>query len=161
GIDGVCVTLRDVTTRKEVLRRLLFDPDDPFDATMVIPALLYDEARRRGFEAVLDGVDGDAVASIEPYVVTHLVAQRSYAEAWREARGLGAFYGGGALRFAAEAAVRAWVPSGLWRWRRLRRLADALDGCLLSDDVARATEVGPRLEHLWEIRARGGHDPRR
>ncbi|HEX4823040.1 MAG TPA: asparagine synthase-related protein [Candidatus Polarisedimenticolaceae bacterium] len=161
GLDGTCVTLREVAKPKDVLRRLLFDPQDPFDATMVIPALLYDEARRRGLDAVLDGVDGDAVASIEPYIVTNLLAQRSYAAAWREARGLGRFYGGGTLRIAAEAAVRVWAPSGLWRWRRPLRIANALEGSLLSDDLARAAEVGPRLEHLWAIRSRGGHDPRR
>ena len=164
GLDAAWVRLPEVAQRKETLARLLLDLEDPFDATMVIPWLLYDEARRRGLDAVLDGVDGDAVASVEPHVVTHLIEKGDYARAWREALGLGAFYGTGAFRFAVASALRAWAPPLRRlhrRWCRPLRLADALEGALLSDELARAAEVGPRLESLWAIRADGGHDPRR
>ena len=164
GLDPVWLPISEVTARRETLERLLLDPDDPFDATMVIPWLLYDEARRRGFGAVLDGVDGDAVASVEPTVVTHLIERGHPAWAWREARALGAFYGTTGVGFAAGGALRTWFPPLQRLHRRLRRpsrLADALDGALLTEDLARAAEVRPRLERLWEIRSSGGHDPRR
>jgi hypothetical protein len=90
--------------------------EEPFDSTMMIPLLVYAAARHRGVAAVLDGVDGDTVATLDPDILTELLRAGRWTRAIREARGFSGFYRGNyapwssAARLIGLNACRAFAP---------------------------------------------------
>lgn len=62
--------------------------EDPFDQEMIIPALVYRQAASDGVRVMLDGGDGDIVASICWNYLPWLIRNLKWRTAWIEARGL-------------------------------------------------------------------------
>jgi asparagine synthase (glutamine-hydrolysing) len=164
GLEPVSVDREDAAGAREDAVAIIAAIEDPFDAAMVLPMRLYAAARRRGIRAVLDGVDGDIVASHEPDVLDDLLRAGRVFEASREARGFAAFYRGtyppwaSATRLMAASAARAWTP-GIVRaaarpLRQGRGVAQVLAGSIISLDLAERTRVDERLRMLWSLRDR-------
>jgi len=144
---------------------------EPFDAAMIVPALAFAAARRDGAAVVLDGVDGDAVASIEPALLTDLLRRGALRAAGREARAIADFYRGGdpawssPARLLAGAGLRALAPgfaiAAAASLRRAGRVRDALAGSIVHPDLARRAGVAERLAAAWSHRrTRAPGDPR-
>jgi len=165
GLDPVSITPDQLDSFDSEIDRFLVSMEEPFDASMILPLILYAVAARRGFRAVLDGVDGDSVASLEPSYLDTLLAGGAWRSAVREAAGLARFYGGSygpwasTYRLLLGSTGRAWAPSlvrtASRRVRRPGRIADALSGTIVSGDAARQFELAGRLEDLWGRRASG------
>lgn len=160
GLDATTFRPEDLDAYRPEIDRFLDTMEEPFDGTMVIPLLCYAAARRRGLTAVLDGVDGDAVASLEPGFLDPLLRRLRFAVALREARGLARFYGdsyppwSSATRLLAESARRAFTPRAARdAWRRFRRRARveaALSGTLIRREFAERVGIADRLEAAWD-----------
>ena len=171
GLDPVLVRPADVEAMRDEIDRFLGGLDEPFDATMILPMMIYAAARHRGLEAVLDGLDGDVVASHEPDFLAGLIAQRRWGAAVREARALASFYDGtyapwsSSVRLIAANAARAFSPLAARRvWRHIRRprsVREALRESVIREDFAARTGIADRLSTLWSLRgARRGWSPR-
>lgn len=160
GIDATTFRPEDLDAYRPEIDRFLDTMEEPFDGTLGIPLLCYAAARRRGLRAVLDGVDGDAVVSLEPGLLDPMLRGLRWTTALREARGLARFYGdsyppwSSATRLLAESARRAFTPRAARdAWRGLRRPARveaALSGTLIRREFAERIGIGERLEAAWE-----------
>jgi asparagine synthase (glutamine-hydrolysing) len=170
GLDPTLVRAEDLPSFRSELDGFLASMENPFDASMILPLLMYAAARRRGARAVLDGVDGDCVASLEPDYLAGLLRDGSWGTAFREASGVARFYGGtyapwsSGRRLILANVGRAWTPAwarGLSRRiRRSGRLEAALSETILGEDLAKSAGLRDRLEALWALRASPGGRPR-
>ena len=147
-------------------RRSLLDCGEPFDSCMVVDRLLFSLAAEEGCRTVLDGVDGDIVASSSVPII-HLLRRGNVLVPWREAAARRRLFPDVShpLRVLAGGALRAWLPSGLRRFaRQLRnrrsRVADAIEESLIDEKFALKVDVADRLEQLWNYGGDGpGDDP--
>jgi asparagine synthase (glutamine-hydrolysing) len=163
GLDPIAIGPDDVGAFRGRIDAFVASMEEPFDGSMWIPLLLYSAARRRGFGAVLDGVDGDAVASHEPGILAHLLRSGAWGSAIREARGFARFYSGtyepwsAASRLLAVNAVRAFAPRfvrvAALPFRRRRGVRAAVADSIISPDFALRIDVAGRLRALWAHRS--------
>ena len=164
GLDPIAIRPGEVGAYRDEIETFVTTMEEPFDSPMLLPLLLYAAARRRGFGAVLDGVDGDTVASHEPDILVGLLRSGSWGTALREARGFAGFYRGtydpwsSATRLLAANAGRAFAPRfvrAAWRpFRQERGVRDAIADSIVSPDLAARTDVPGRLRALWALRDR-------
>jgi asparagine synthase (glutamine-hydrolysing) len=170
-LDPILLFREDAAAHAGALDRFLAGWAEPFDAAMVLPVLVYAAARERGAGSVLDGVDGDAVASLEPDYLDALLRSGSPFRAVREARGLTRFYRHADPGFPSPARLlagslrRAIVPvpalDALRRWRRGGRHRASLRDSLIHPDLARRVRIDERLNALAAHRPAGRSlDPR-
>jgi asparagine synthase (glutamine-hydrolysing) len=170
GLDPSVVRPSEIDGFRDVVAGFLSSMEEPFDASMVLPLVVYAAARRRGLTAVLDGVDGDCVASLEPDYLGGLLSGGSWGTALREARGVARFYRGthapwsSAPRLILANAGRAWAPelvrAASRRLRRSGRLSAALSDTIASDELVERAGLRDRLEALWAHRASPARSPR-
>ena len=171
GFDPIVVDREGASAHAAAIDRFLAHWAEPFDGAMILPVVIYAAAREHGARSVLDGVDGDAVASLEPDHVDALLRRGLFALALREARGLTRFYRHADPGFPSPARLlaaslrRALVPApalaAVRRWRRETRHRTSLEGSLVHPDLARRAHVGERLEALAARRPAGRSlDPR-
>ena len=139
------------------IERLHLEALEPQDFDLVLSPALLLAARDLGAGALLDGVDGDWVASHEPVCLTYLLREGRWATAARLAFGIARFYGGGGprsspLRLLVAHARSAFVPEPLKRIRRSFRRRHGHEGVvrgtLLSEEVVRRLDLPARLEAL-------------
>jgi asparagine synthase (glutamine-hydrolysing) len=159
GLDPIAIRPEEVGSYRDEIEAYITSIDEPFDDAMMLPLLLYSAARRRGFDAVLDGVDGDTVASHEPDILAGLLRTFAWGRAWREARGFARFYRGtydpwsSTARLLIANAGSAFAPEFVRaRWRPFRRERDvryALAESLVSGDLAAKIDIPGRLRSLW------------
>ena len=162
GLDPIAIGLDDVGAFRDQIDAFVASMEEPFDGSMLIPLLLYSEAARRGFGAVLDGVDGDTVASHQPDILAHLLRSGAWGRAVREARGISRFYRGtydpwsAASRLLAVNVSRAFAPrfvrAAALPFRRRSGLRAALADSIISRDFAARIDVAGRLRELWAHR---------
>jgi asparagine synthase (glutamine-hydrolysing) len=170
GIEPITLRPEDVGGYCREIEAFVESMEEPFDDAMLIPMLLYNAAGARGIEAVLDGVDGDAVASAEPDVLTSLLRGGQWGRAIREARGLAAFYSGtyepwsSAPRLLAANAARAFTPTpvraALRPLRRARAMRTAAGESVISREFASRIDLPGRLSTLWSSDASDLDHPR-
>lgn len=170
GFDAERIGPHEVGSFGATLETFVDTMEEPFDASMVLPLLMYAAARQRGCRSVMDGVDGDVAVSVEPAFLEEMIAAGAWGAAWREASALARFYRGtyapwgSASRLLASSALRHLAPSSLRslsrRLRRPGRIAVSLSDSIVSADLARQAGVGERLESLWALRAPTGRSSR-
>ncbi len=163
GGDGVTASLVDVDRMIPAARRAFLDCGEPFDSFMVVPNLLFSMAAGEGSRMVLDGVDGDIVASIGS-PAAYLLRRGRPLRAWREAAARHRLYPSVShpLRALAGGALRAWVPRGLHRTvRRFRNRGGGVEAAiresLIDQDFARRAGLANRL---GQLSSHGRDDPR-
>lgn len=162
GLESIAIRPDEVASYGERLDAFLASMEEPFDASMILPLLIYSAAGRGGFGAVLDGVDGDCVASHEPDLLVDLLRSARWGDAMREARGIARFYRGtyapwsSAGRLLARHAVRAFAPAivrvGRRRILRKREVEAALADSIVGRDFAERIDLPGRLSALWALR---------
>jgi asparagine synthase (glutamine-hydrolysing) len=163
GLAPVTIRPGDLGGFRDEIESFLGSMEEPFDGSMLIPLLSYAAARRRGFEAVLDGVDGDVVASHEPDILSGLLRSGAWGTAVREARGFAGFYAGAydpwsaTTRLLAVNAGRAfapgWLRAALGPLRTARALRAGVSDSIISHDFASRVDLASRLRALWAHRA--------
>jgi asparagine synthase (glutamine-hydrolysing) len=137
----------------EDLHRLTWALDEPFDAFMTLPRVMYLAGRRAGVRVLLDGVAGDTVLG-EGDQLTRLLRSGRWLTAYREAVGLHRFWAddGSALRQLQWPLREAVVPDVLRRLRSDQRaeqaLAQAIRDAPIRPDFARRIALGERLARL-------------
>jgi asparagine synthase (glutamine-hydrolysing) len=171
GLDPITIRPGDVAAFRDEIDAFVGGMEEPFDSSMIIPLLSYGAARRNGFDAVLDGVDGDIVASHEPDILAGLLRSGSWGTACREARGFAGFYSGtydpwsAATRLLAVNAGRAFAPeplrAAMGRLKSKRAAAAAVTDSILSRDFAARIDVAARLRALWAHRSHAPGGPPR
>jgi len=162
GLDPIAIRPAEIGAYGEEISSFVGSMEEPFDDSMMIPLLVYAAAKRRGLSAVLDGVDGDTVASHEPDILAVWLRAGEWSLALRQARGFARFHEGtyepwsSAARLLAVNAGRAFAPGParaamrpLRRWWGVRA---ALAESFLSPDCANRTGVASRLQTLWSYR---------
>lgn len=92
GVHSHTIRPSQISASIDEMRAVLLQTDDLFAQWLDIPHLLYILARRQNLKVVLDGVDGDNVASHGRWYVGYLLQQREWGKALREARGSAIFY---------------------------------------------------------------------
>lgn len=170
GLDATTFDTTAIATFGAALDRFLDRLEEPFDVEMVLVFLAYRSARGRGYDAVLDGIDGDIVASHEPDILGALLRRGAWLAAIREARGLARFYRGSyppwssAARMLAASGIREAIPAPV---RRRARVAlsggDArrgIEGSLIRREFAASVGLAERLEMLRDRWAAEPDTPR-
>ena len=163
GVDARTFSPALVLGLTPPVRRSLLDCGEPFDSYMVVDKLLFNLATGSGSRIVLDGVDGDVVASC-PTPTTHLLRHGNVPRAWREAAARRRLFPDTShpLRVLIVGALRAWLPSGMRQFARQLRnrrswVGGAIRESLIDREFAQSVNVADRLEKL---RSYGGDDPR-
>ncbi|MEE4272953.1 MAG: asparagine synthase-related protein [Thermoanaerobaculales bacterium] len=155
-LDSVAVSPEYVVDLEPSKRRALLDCGEPFDGNMVAAGLLYAEAADRRSKVVLDGVDGDIVASASVPVAELLRSGRAI-RAWRESASLWRCLPGNAhpLRAVVGGAARAWLPRLVNRALRelirpRNRIGEVLRESSISPEFARNVSLDRRFERLQD-----------
>ncbi|MCB0208876.1 MAG: asparagine synthetase B [Anaerolineae bacterium] len=133
--------------------------DDLFDHLIWhVPLSMYLLARRYHLRAVLDGIDGDMVASLSTtHHINYLIRAGRWPTAVREAMGLQT-YGYSArnlLYYNSLSHLSPYIPAVLKQIRRKfsseRDLfQEAIAGTIINPDFARNVNVTSRLQQLYE-----------
>ncbi len=162
GLRSIAILPDEVASFRVEIGNFLASMEEPFDASMILPLVMYAAAGRNGFRAVLDGVDGDCVASHEPDLLASLLRAGSWRAALREARGFARFYRGtyapwsSTARLLAGNAGRAFAPAIVREARRRivgkRAVDEALADSIVSRDFAARIDLEGRLATLWAHR---------
>jgi len=125
--------------------------EEPFDGSMTLTALTYLTAKRAGFSAVIDGVDGDLVASLGDAYLGRLVRDLDWKTAWQEYSAMGEIWREevgwpGLFRYTLLPDLSpAWVKS-TWRAAvRKRKVAGLQRQAMLSDRFAREVGLAGRI----------------
>lgn len=126
--------------------------EDPFDSMLTLPAALYLVARSRACVAVLDGVDGDLIASLPPVYPANLLREGKLSRAWAEYRGLcrNYFPYSSAWYVFNRVLLPALVPDVGRRLRnralRPLRFRSLMRQSILSEDFARKVDLVSRYD---------------
>ena len=162
GVGARTISPAGIAALTPSVRRSFFECGEPFDSSMVVAGLLYAMAAEAGSRTVLDGVDGDIVASTS-VPSTYLVRRGHLLRAWRESSARQHLYPGAPhpLRVLTTSTIRAWMPGGMRRLasqlrNRRGRVKDAIQESLIDRDFAQKVDVADRLEQLWS-RSRADH----
>ena len=136
---------------------LLFDhTDDPFDHLITLPQILYAAARQAGMRVMLDGVDGDMVASLGSQYPAYLVRAGHWRTALAESTELGRWWGEPAYGLMARSVLAAFVPP---RLRRLYRRLRPVDVRLATRDTCIRPEFVRRVNLPARMDALRSHSP--
>jgi asparagine synthase (glutamine-hydrolysing) len=159
GVAARTISPAGIAALTPSVRRSFFECGEPFDSSMVVANLLYALAAEAGSRAVLDGVDGDIVASTS-VPSTHLVRRGHILRAWRESGARRHLHPGAPhpLRVLTASTIRAWLPDRMRRFARQHRnrrgrVKDAIQDSLIDRGFAQRIDVADRLGQLWN---RGG-----
>jgi asparagine synthase (glutamine-hydrolysing) len=132
---------------------LLLETTDPFDNWMAVPQTMYIAARNRGVKVLLDGVDGDLVASLNDGYVAYLLRRGKWKLAITEAIGISRFYQHeySPLGLLYENIRRAFAPKWLRQVRhnfRRNVLRRSVNDISINTDFARRIGLQHRLDAL-------------
>jgi asparagine synthase (glutamine-hydrolysing) len=166
GVGARTISPAGIAVLTPSVRRSFFDCGEPFDSSMVVAGRLYAMAAEAGSRTVLDGVDGDIVASTS-VPSTYLVRRGHLLRAWRESSARQHLYPGAShpLRVLTTSTIRAWMPGGMRRLasqlrNRQGRVKETIQESLIDRDFAHQVDVAGRLEQLWNRSAADHGDDR-
>jgi len=152
GINSQIISAGDVAGFSTELAPVFEQMEDPFDSMLTLPAALYLIARSRACVAVLDGVDGDLIASLAPVYPANLLREGKLSRAWVEYRGLCSNYFpySSAWHVFNRVLLPALVPDAgrRLRTRALRplRFRSLMRQSILSEDFARKVDLVSRYD---------------
>ncbi|MFC1695159.1 asparagine synthase-related protein, partial [Pseudomonadota bacterium] len=87
NVQAVLIGTEQVESQRLHLEQVFRRLEDPFDGFMVMQMMLYLMASEHGNKVLLDGIDGDIVASLSQYYPAWLLNQRDWRLAFRETNG--------------------------------------------------------------------------
>ena len=124
-------------------------PESPFDAFMLMAALVYARSRALGLTAVLDGIDGDLVFGMHGSYIPSLIRGGQFVAAFREISAMHATVAATAQGIAAN--VLNALPNSLHLWRTSRPEEMATQRCqasIVHPDFARERDIVGRFDEL-------------
>jgi asparagine synthase (glutamine-hydrolysing) len=152
GVHPHHVTPAEVAGMVTSVDRLLYDADEYFDSwSMHIPLTMYARAQQLGCRVMLDGVDGDIVASLGRGYLACLLREGHWATAGREAHGLAADTGIPGWQLLCGSGRGLLVPRAvrrLWRQYKPRPLQQMIAGSIVNQDFALRVDVPARFEAM-------------
>ena len=149
--DPICLRPSDVTRYRSALNDAS-GVEDPFDFTWILPRLIYRSARQHGHVAVIDGIDGDGVASMTSSYPAFLMRQGRFFSSLYETRAIHARWRPGLLqRVKQQLSVFKTVFASDWARRRQRnrqvdeRYIEAIEDYFFSREFAETVALRERL----------------
>jgi asparagine synthase (glutamine-hydrolysing) len=88
GLNATLLKPSDVSRFEESILKVDAVMEDPFDAAWILHKMIYLSAKKNGHVAVMDGIDGDGVASLTTSYPLFLMRSGRFLEAHREMIGL-------------------------------------------------------------------------
>jgi asparagine synthase (glutamine-hydrolysing) len=129
--------------------------DELFDVGMILPHAIYACAKRQGVGVLLDGVDGDYVASHEPSSLSNLIHGGQWLPAARQAVAFARFYRGwyrpwsSPWRLLGRSFASALTPDSFrqrrWEQRRPDATKDIWERSIISRELAREVDLPDRM----------------
>lgn len=159
GVEAHTIRPDQISLYAAELDETLHHCDDLFDHLIWhVPLSMYLLARRHHLRSVLDGIDGDMVASLSPSNhISYLIRAGRWPTAIREAVGLRA-YGYSTrnlLYYAALSRLNPYIPAPMKRVRRKFSgerdpFQEAIAGTIINPNFARSVNVTGRLQQLYD-----------
>lgn len=147
----------DLTRLAEPLWELLTKIQEPFDICMVLAFLLYHQASSKGCRAVLDGVDGDMLASLSSGYPAALLRQGALATALQESRCQSRRYPGGWFswqrqfgRYLLSVCIPQFFKDIFWHLRRPAKINKMVRESKINPAFARRVHFSDRLVQFAE-----------
>jgi len=163
ALDPVSIRPADLASFRNDILEFATAMEEPFDDAMLLPLVIYAAARRRGFRGVLDGLDGDIVASQEPDVLDGMWRRGRWRVALRDGRAIADFYRDTYAPWSTTARVvfasaargfaPAWLRAAALPFRQRRGVRAALADSIVGPELAARVGVESRLKALWSHRA--------
>jgi asparagine synthase (glutamine-hydrolysing) len=154
GIQSHQLNTSQVNEFAPRLSGLVGDTDDLFDHYIDLPHVLFGAARQAGFTVMLDGVDGDLVASQGADCVGGLVRSHKWAAAFDEAAGnVRVWRYNSAFRQIFSACFGLFSPQIVESWRAIRhrrKFAGTIKTTIIDEDFARRIDLAGRLKQHGE-----------
>lgn len=139
---------------------------EPFDIYMVLVFLLYQQAAENGVKVMLDGVDGDIVASLSPSYPSKLFRNVSFLSAITETKLQSKGYYAGAYstqKLLFRYFISAYTPPGIMQWHRKRSTASMIERTItdsvISDNFANLIKLRERLEEFEKYNTQKQNSP--
>lgn len=158
GLAAHTISPEQLARFNGALDKLLSQMDDPFDSIIIhVPMAMYLLAQEQGVNVVLDGVDGDVVASLNyPQLRHHLRAGR-WKTAFVRGKALADFYeespwlviGRSLLTTAAYVTLPAGLLSEVRRRKRASKSRKLMQDSPINCDFARRVRLNERLESAY------------
>lgn len=115
-VDPTIVTTDQLGQYVSPLFEVVQQIDDPFGvAWLTVVLTMYCAAQQHNLRAVLDGVDGDLVASLDEYYPMYLLRRGAVKTMFHELRGAADFYGSPIWRVALDSCVWPITPAAVQR----------------------------------------------
>jgi asparagine synthase (glutamine-hydrolysing) len=152
-IAATLVRLDALSDYRSALDALTWELEEPFDYHMALQRVLYIAAHARGVRTMVDGGAADVVLAPGSHLV-RLVKSGRWLTAWREARGIQAFYGRAVpvSRQVLTAVAASLSPKAVRQIgrssRRRRRYEGQIQNSIVNPDLAEAVELLHRLDGL-------------
>ncbi len=159
GLEAHTISPEQLSRFDGALDRLLRQMDDPFDSILIqAPLAVYLLAEEQGVNVVLDGVDGDVVASLNYTQLKHHLRARRWKTAIVRGKAMADFYeespwmviGRSFLTTAARAALPAGLVSAMRRRKRASRTKRLAENSPINSDFARRVRLNERLELAYD-----------
>jgi asparagine synthase (glutamine-hydrolysing) len=139
--------------------QVVWNGDDPFDASiMSIPRIMYAAARQHGVHVLLDGVDGDLVASHGPDYLAYLLRGLRLRSLVREVTAFARHVNLPTWKLFLGYGLKPLVPETLLRSRRILLGRDHPiwgSGTLINPEFARRVRLAERIQDLqskeWDL----------
>lgn len=155
GLRSFSVQPDQLDPLAEDLKYIPRHADNLFQNKMIIPQLMYIAAHNQGIKVLLDGVDGDLVASNSEAYIAYLLRAGMWKKAATEASGYSHFwsdYEPGPWRVIFRNIRAAFVPETLRRIRRrllrLKMVRDATKETVINADFARRVDLAERFDTM-------------
>jgi len=152
GLDATTFTPPEVAKFTDDLLQVARRTEDPFDSHSILFKILYSAARTDGCTVVMDGLDGDGIASLTSIYPCYLVRDGHWVAANREIRGMWENYYQSRFplwRDYLSAIKPMLAPGFVWRMRarssqhRLARAA--IENCHISETLAKKVDLAARF----------------
>ncbi|MCX2980785.1 hypothetical protein EYC98_07830 [Halieaceae bacterium IMCC14734] len=170
GLDNLTLSPANMEAMRGQISTALSRLEDPNDGLLMLATVVYLQARTKGCVSVLDGVDGDQIASVAPTYPSHLLRQGQLSSAAIESFGLSRnFYTQRSVASVFGQSLRtALIPNVLRKFRsacsrptqfnRLLRNSDLNEQFAREIDLpARAAEMASQFTAGFPDTIREGH----
>ena len=157
GITPHIYSPTDLDERADALFSILTKLQEPFDISMVLTFLLYQQTAENGGRVVLDGVDGDIITSLSPDYPVKLFGSESFKRIFQETTAQSRNYYDGTYspsKLFLRHLLSAYTPRFVKQWRWRTRLPEILNTQLshtgLDDVFIRRVKLRKRLMQFEE-----------
>ncbi len=155
GIKGEMISPSQLSQSKGELLHTLGCLPEPFDMSMVLHCVLYLAAQKANHRVVLDGIDGDIIASLSPAYPVYLFRQGLFKTAFNETAALSKTYyhgnvsvGSLLMQYGRKLFVPGWLRQVYKPISQARLTKNAVKESLIRASFAGRIHLAKRLQKL-------------